>query len=372
MPNKRIFLSPPHISKNEQKYVQEAFDLNWIAPMGKNVNEFEQAIQSYLKEEVFVTALNSGTSALHLALILLGIKKGDTVLCQSFTFCGSANPILYQGAKPIFIDSETETWNLCPKLLEKAIFEENKKGNQPKALILVHLYGMPAKLNEILAICNQHKIILIEDGAESLGSQYNGKKCGTFGQYGILSFNGNKIITTSSGGALVTRTNQNNEKAKFLSSQAKENTLHYEHKELGYNYRMSNILAGIGRGQMEVLEERINQKRDIFSYYKKELEPLDYQFLKEPENAFSNRWLSTMICPSNRIKNEIIKTLEKNNIESRPLWKPMHLQPLYKNQTAYTNGTSGNLFDNGICLPSGTALTKNELDFIVQAIKKVK
>ncbi len=372
MSKDRIFLSPPHMGETEMKYIKEAFNSNYIAPIGLNINEFEMALQNYLKQDIFATAVNSGTAAIHLALILAGVQTRDFVFCQSFTFCGSVNPVLYQGAIPIFIDSEAETWNLCPVLLEKAIIEQAKKGIKPKTLILVHLYGMPAKLKEIAQICDQYNITIIEDAAEALGSMYNQQACATFGNYGILSFNGNKIITTSAGGALITRNKETAQKALFLSTQAKEKTLYYEHKTLGFNYRMSNVIAGIGRGQMQVLEERIEQKRRVFLYYKNTLQEHGFKFLEEPKETFSNRWLTCMVCETEEIKIKIIKILEENNIESRPLWKPMHQQPLYKNNISYINGISENLFNKGICLPSGTNLTENELDRIIDLVKKVK
>ncbi len=370
MKEERIYLLPPHMEGNEMQYIQEAFDLNWIAPVGNNIDNFEFELENYLKPDSNVAVLNSGTSAIHLALVLAGVKQNDFVLCQSFTFCGTANPILYLGANPIFVDSEKETWNICPKLLEEAIIEENKKGNFPKALVLVHLYGVPAKLKEIIFICKKYAILIIEDAAEALGSTYNQIQCGTFGEYGILSFNGNKIITTSAGGALITKTKEEKNRAIFLATQAKEDFLHYEHKTIGFNYRMSNILAGIGRGQLAILEKRIEKKREIFNFYKSKLENIGFKFLEELEGSKSNRWLTCMVCETEEQKNNIIHQLQKNDIESRPLWKPMHLQPLFLKNTAYKNGTSQELFEKGICLPSGTNLSNEQLDRIINIILK--
>jgi dTDP-4-amino-4,6-dideoxygalactose transaminase len=366
----KIWLSSPHLGDAEQKYVQEAFNTNWIAPLGPNVNGFETDIQNYTGSHC-VSALSSGTAAIHLALILLNVKAGDEVLASSFTFSATINPIRYQGATPILIDSEPETWNMSPELLEKAIKDRLAKGKKPKAIIPVHLYGMPAKIEEIMAIAQQYKIPVIEDAAEALGSKINDKHAGTYGEMGIYSFNGNKIITTSGGGALVSNTPEYCQKATFLATQARDAAPHYQHSQIGYNYRMSNVVAGIGRGQMEVLPDRIKARRANYDYYKKTLSNLPIQFVNEPEGYFSNRWLTTILTDSYEIREKIRKTLESENIESRPLWKPMHLQPVFKDAPAYTNDVSENLFEKGLCLPSGSNLTQNDLERITTIIKQV-
>lgn len=366
----KIWLSSPHMGGDELKYIHEAFDTNWIAPLGPNVNGFEKDLEKYLKKDVKVAALSSGTAAIHLALIQLGVKAHDTVLCQSMTFSASANPITYLGANPIFIDSETDTWNMDPELLENAIKAEIINGHKPKAIIIVHLYGMPAKLDDIIAIANKYSIPVIEDAAEALGSKYKGHMCGTFGDFGILSFNGNKIITTSGGGALVSHDEQTKEETVFLSTQSRDQAPHYQHSKIGYNYRMSNIIAGIGRGQMKVLKDRITQRRKNFIYYKKHLSDLPIAFLKEPEDAYSNRWLTTILTDSYETREKVRLALEKENIESRPLWKPMHLQPVFTNTKAYLNGRSELLFEKGLCLPSGSNLTESQLDRIIHTIRK--
>jgi len=366
----KIWLSSPHMGGSEQKYVQEAFDTNWIAPLGPNVNEFENSLQNYLGEDKYVAALNSGTAALHLSLLLAGIKNGDAVICQSFTFSASANPIVYLGATPVFVDSEKDTWNMCPVQLEKAIKNEIEKGRKPAAIIIVHLYGMPAKMNEIIQIANKYKISLIEDAAEALGSSYNGKKCGTFGNFGILSFNGNKIITTSGGGALVCNDEKSKEKAVFLATQARDEAIHYQHSEIGYNYRMSNVCAGIGRGQMEVLPNHIQSRRSMHNFYDQLFRGIkEVCILKEPNNEFfSNHWL-TAILFDNYERREVFRLyLEKENIESRPLWKPMHLQPVFEEYPFYGNGISENLFSRGLCLPSGSNLTNSDRERIKEQI----
>ncbi|MFC2152096.1 DegT/DnrJ/EryC1/StrS family aminotransferase [Bacteroidota bacterium] len=369
----KIWLSSPHMSGKEQKYIEEAFDTNWIAPLGPNVDGFEQDIQNYLNVN-HVAALSSGTAAIQLALILLNVKPGDEVICQSFTFSASANPIVYQGATPIFIDSEKETWNMDPQLLETAIKDRISKGKKPKAIIVVHLYGMPAKLEDIITIANKYEISIIEDAAEALGSSYKGQKLGSFGKFGILSFNGNKIITTSGGGALVSNECEAINKARFLATQARDEAPHYQHSEIGYNYRMSNILAGIGRGQMEVIKNRVEQRRSVNQFYHDLLDnQFGVSFLHEPDkNFFSNYWLSTILIDpikTNGITNESLKAaMEYENIECRPLWKPMHLQPVFKASPSYLNGVSENLFNTGLCLPSGSNLTKTELDRIKEAL----
>jgi dTDP-4-amino-4,6-dideoxygalactose transaminase len=360
------------MSGNELKYVEEAFNDNWIAPVGKNVDEFENALRDYL-DIPHVIALNSGTAALHLALINLGVEPGDEVIVSTFTFVGSVNPIIYQSATPIFVDNETETWNMDPEKLEEAIKDRLKKGRKPKAIILVHLYGMPAKIEEILDISTRYDIPVIEDAAESLGSKYKGKHLGTFGEMGILSFNGNKIITTSGGGALISNDKKYTDHALFLAMQAKNKTSHYEHTDVGFNYRMSNISAGIGRGQMEVLNERIRQRRANFEFYYNELK--DYpgiEFLQENGTGFSNFWLTTMLVKKNGSTSEQIRiALEKENIEARPLWKPMHLQPIFREYPFYGNGTSKGLFNKGLCLPSGSNLTQEDKRRIVDTIHHV-
>ncbi|MEY8848952.1 DegT/DnrJ/EryC1/StrS family aminotransferase [Psychroserpens sp. XS_ASV72] len=366
----KIWLSSPHMSGSEQSYIQTAFDTNWIAPLGPNVNGFESDIQNYLSDNSFVSALSSGTAALHLALIILDVKQGDEVICQSKTFSASANPIVYQGATPVFIDSEEETWSMSPELLEEAINDRIKKGKKPKAIIAVHLYGMPYKVEEIHNIAKAYNIPVIEDSAESLGSTYKGKKCGTFGDIAILSFNGNKIITTSGGGALVTKNEEWRQKATFLATQARENAVEYHHKSIGYNYRMSNILAGIGRGQMKVIDERVKARRKNHDTYKSEFKDIkELTFLNEPKDAFSNRWLSCILTPSEEVREGIRLRLLEDNIESRPLWKPMHLQPVFKSCPSYINGVSDDLFEKGLCLPSGSNLTENEINRVISAIK---
>jgi dTDP-4-amino-4,6-dideoxygalactose transaminase len=356
---------------NERKYVDEAFDTNWIAPLGPNVNGFEKDIKTYLGHTKQVAALSSGTAAIHIALQLLGVSKDDEVLCQSFTFSASANPILYQGARPIFIDSEKDTWNMCPELLEIAIKDRIEKYKKPKAIVAVHLYGMPYKANEINAIANKYNIPVIEDSAEALGSSYFGQACGTLSDMGILSFNGNKIITTSGGGALVVNSIEERDKAVFLSTQARDNAPHYEHSNIGYNYRMSNVLAGIGRGQMEVIDDRVAARRSNFDFYKKQLEPFkSIGFLEEPVGLISNRWITCILTDSYSKREHIRLALEADDIESRPLWKPMHMQPVFKNCIHYTNGISETLFEKGLCLPSGSNLSQGELDRIIDIIKK--
>lgn len=365
----KIWLSSPHMSGNEQSYIKEAFDTNWVAPLGPNVDGFENDLQFYLKEDKQVAALVSGTSALHLSLIILGVEHGDEVICQSKTFSASANPIVYQGATPIFVDSEKETWNICPDQLEIAIKDRIAKGNKPKAIIAVHLYGMPYKVDEVNRVATKYDIPIIEDSAESLGSQYNGQNCGTFGDMAILSFNGNKIITTSGGGALVTRTEEQKQKAVFLATQARDKAPHYLHSHIGYNYRMSNIIAGIGRGQMSILDSHVASRRSNHEYYKKAFNHIDkITFLQEPEGHFSNRWLSCILLDSKSTREGLRLALEKENIESRPLWKPMHQQPVFKDAPSYLNGVSDELFEKGLCLPSGSNLTEVELNSVVSAI----
>jgi dTDP-4-amino-4,6-dideoxygalactose transaminase len=357
------------MSGEEQTYIKEAFDTNWVAPLGPNVNGFEKDLESYLKEDRHVAALASGTSALHLSLILLGVTTGDEVICQSKTFSASANPIVYQGATPIFVDSEADTWNICPIQLEIAIKDRITKGKKPKAIIAVHLYGMPYKVDEIHKIAKKYEIPVVEDSAESLGSHYKGQNCGTFGDLSILSFNGNKIITTSGGGALVARTENHKKQAVFLATQARDNAPHYQHSHIGYNYRMSNIVAGIGRGQMTILDSHVEKRRSNHElYFNTFKDNNQITFLQEPEGHFSNRWLSCILLDSFETREGLRLALEKENIESRPLWKPMHQQPVFKDAPSYLNGVSDELFNRGLCLPSGSNLSKEELDRVISAI----
>ena len=369
---KKIWLSSPHMGTHEQEFVKEAFDTNWIAPLGPHVIGFEKDISNYVGKDIHVTALSSGTAAIHLGLALLGVGKGDEVLCQSFTFSASANPIVYLGAKPVFVDSEKDTWNISPELLEEAIVERLKLGKKPKAIIAVHLYGMPYKVEAIKKIASSYEIPVIEDSAEALGSSYHGEKCGNFGDIAILSFNGNKIITTSGGGALLSKDKKITEKALYLATQARDNAEHYQHSEIGYNYRLSNVLAGIGRGQMCVLADRVEARRNNYKFYQMELGSFEaISFLKEPDGLFSNRWLSCILTPSFEIREKIRLALLEQNIESRPLWKPMHLQPVFQDAPAYVNGLSQDLFARGLCLPSGSNLERQELERTTQIIKNV-
>ncbi|MEC4050893.1 aminotransferase class I/II-fold pyridoxal phosphate-dependent enzyme [Flavobacterium sp. SUN046] len=370
MSNSKIWLSSPHMGGGEQKYVQEAFDTNWVAPLGPNVVGFEQDLEKYLGNDVFVGALSSGTAALHIALILLGVKRDDEVICQSMTFSASANPIVYQGAIPVFVDSEKETWNMCPNALEDAIKDRVAKGKTPKAIIAVHLYGMPFKADEIRAVADKYGIPIIEDSAEALGSSYKGQNCGTFGDISILSFNGNKIITTSGGGAIVTKTQAQKDKAVFLSTQARDNAPHYQHSEIGYNYRMSNICAGIGRGQMEVLDKHIDLRRAMHDFYIEVFKNVEgVTVFSEPNTDFySNHWLSAILIDPKTFKNktreDLRVALEIDNIESRPLWKPMHLQPVFEGCNYYGGIVSETLFENGLCLPSGSNLSDEDRKII--------
>ena len=377
MRSNHIYLSLAHMSGGEQKYIQEAFDTNWVVPLGPNVNGFEHDLENFLGENKKVIALSSGTAAIHLALIQLGVQTGDEVICQSFTFAASANPITYLGAKPVFVDSEPETWNMSSQFLEEAVL--NRKvitGKYPKAIIPVHLYGMPAKMDEIQGIASKYNIPIVEDAAEALGSEYKGQNCGTFGEFGVLSFNGNKIITTSGGGALVCSTEKQKQKTMFLATQARDEAPHYQHSQIGYNYRLSNVCAGIGRGQMEVLQQRVEIRRKINNFYRnafKDIEGITFQ--TEPTSDFySNYWLTAILVDSektNGITRETIRlACESANIETRPLWKPMHLQPVFANAPFYGDGTSEQLFANGLCLPSGTSLTNEELNRVVSEIKK--
>jgi dTDP-4-amino-4,6-dideoxygalactose transaminase len=380
----KIWLSSPHLGGTEQKYVQQAFDSNWVAPLGPNVDGLEQDLCRYVGVG-HAAALSSGTAALHLSLVMLGVAAGDVVLCQSFTFSASANPIAYQGAIPVFIDSEADTWNMCPDALETAIKDQTAQGKKPKAVIVVHLYGMPAKMDEIIEICNRYDIPLVEDAAEALGATYNGKRMGGFGKLGVLSFNGNKIITTSGGGALVSDDEDLIKQSRFLATQARDAAPHYQHSQIGYNYRMSNICAGIGRGQMEVIDERVAQRRANFDFYVRELSHIDGIGFQASEaiahsdgfapntQYFSNRWLSCMtIDPKIGTDREKIRlSLESLNIETRPLWKPMHLQPVFADAPYYGTDVCEKLFDNGLCLPSGSNLTDNDRTRVLEAILDV-
>lgn len=375
----KIWLSSPHIGSTELQYVNEAFATNWIAPLGPHVNAFEKGLQEETQTKN-AAALSSGTSAIHLALILLGIKSGDPVFCQSITFSASANPIAYQGAIPVFIDSEKDTWNMDPDLLKIALQEASLSGKLPKAIIPVHLYGMPAKINEIISIANEYGVPVIEDAAEALGSNIKKRSCGSFGTFGVLSFNGNKIITTSGGGALLSEDAEMIEKARFLSTQARDAAPHYQHSHIGYNYRMSNVLAGIGRGQLEVLNDRVAARRNNFERYRQYFAKLNnkgfqIQFQEEPVGYFSNRWLTCILVDPTENKGlnrEVIRlAMDAENIETRPLWKPMHQQPVFAGSKSYLNGVSDNLFENGLCLPSGSNLTEEEFSRIFDCLDTI-
>lgn len=375
MENKKIWLSSPHMGGGEMKYIQQAFDENWIAPLGPNVNGFEQDLESFLDEEVYVAVLSSGTAAIHLSLVLLDVKPGDFVICQSLTFSASANPIVYMGATPIFVDSEQETWNLCQKAVEEAIQYGIAQGKKPKAIIAVSLYGMPYQVDEINALSKQYDIPVIEDSAEALGSTYKNRKCGTFGDLCVLSFNGNKIITTSGGGALILKDPAFKKKAVFLSTQAKDDAPHYEHTNIGYNYRMSNICAGVGRGQMEVLADRVAQRRANHERYKRLFANQPHFTLHHEPNSdyFSNHWLSVVLVSENsRISADEIRQLaQEENIETRPIWKPMHLQPIFKDTLYFGGDFSEQCFNRGLCLPSGSNLTEQDFEKIEKLFLKV-
>lgn len=371
--NTKIWLSSPHMGGNEQKYINEAFEENWVAPLGPNVNGFESDLEQFLGGSAKVAVLSAGTAALHLALIECGVVYGDEVICQSMTFSASANPIAYCGGTPVFVDSEPDTWNMCPKALREAVEDRIQKGTKPKAIIVVHLYGMPAKMDEITAIAQEFQIPVIEDAAEALGSTYKGQACGTFGRFGVLSFNGNKIITTSGGGALVCHTQEDKDKTVFLSTQARDNAPHYQHSHIGFNYRMSNIVAGIGRGQMEVLKDRVAARRAMHDFYFDIFKNIEgVTVLSEPGNDFySNHWLSAIIVdPQITGKNRegLRMAFLEDNIESRPLWKPMHLQPVFESSPYYGGKISENLFDNGLCLPSGSNLSDDDRERIATVI----
>jgi len=371
MNSKRILLSPPHMGGTEQTYIAQAFQDNWIAPAGPHIDLFENRLVDFLDEKSQVVALNSGTAAIHLGLQLLGVQKGDVVLCQSLTFIASVNPVLYLGATPVFIGSEKETWNLCSIALEEAILNQLNKGIQPKAILVVHLYGMPAKMNEIITISKKYNIPILEDAAEALGSSYDNQPCGTFGAFGVFSFNGNKIITTSGGGALLCHSEANKKKAIFLASQAKEDAVHYEHTQVGYNYRMSNVAASIGLGQLEVLSEHIQHRKQNYFFYKQLFENLSEVTLhQEPnENFISNHWLTVIQLASFEQREALRLHLEKHNIESRPVWKPMHLQPLFQHYLYFGADLADQLFDNGLCLPSGSSLSEEDKNCIKEAIE---
>ncbi|MDR2475552.1 MAG: DegT/DnrJ/EryC1/StrS family aminotransferase [Bacteroidales bacterium] len=371
---KRIYLSSPHLGEREMVYVKEAFDSNWIAPVGENINRFQRQLETYLGNHVEVTALSSGTAAIHLALVMLGVNSGDEVICQSFTFAASVNPILYQHAIPVLIDSEEDTWNMSPEHLERAILHRERKGKKPRAIILVDLFGMPAKMNELITLAQQHEIPVIEDAAEALGSQYDGRACGSFGQMGVLSFNGNKIITCSSGGALVSTNHNYVQQAKFYAGQAKEPGAFYQHSRIGYNYQLSNILAGIGCGQMEVLDARIARRREIKSLYRQELADIEgISFHSEPdERFFSNDWLTVIILDTHKLKAtplQIVETLNRQEIECRPVWNPMHRQPVFADAPYYGSGVCERIFAHGLCLPSGSNLSNEDIQRVAAALK---
>lgn len=373
--HKRLYLSPPHMSGEEIKFVQEAFETNWISPIGPHLNAFEEELAAYCGVG-HCAALSSGTAAIHLALIILGVGQGDEVLCSTFTFSGSCNPIRYQGAVPVFVDSERKSWNIDPDLFEEAIQDRIRKGKKPRAAIVVHLYGMPARIREIMAIARRYEIPVIEDAAEALGSRYEGKKLGSFGDIGILSFNGNKIITTSGGGALLSDNAQWVAEAKYLATQARDKAPHYQHSKIGYNYRLSNVCAGIGRGQLKVIDARVEKRREIFAYYKDALQGIGaISFQPETPNGYSNRWLTCLQVQSTEgsslTPDKIRLALEQENIESRPLWKPMHLQPVFEGCLCYGGKVSEGLFENGLCLPSGSSMTEEELERVSGIVKGV-
>lgn len=373
--NKRIWLSLAEMGGEEQNYIKEAFETNWVAPLGPNVDAFEKVLTDYLGYQKHVVALSSGTAAIHLALLQLGVGQGDEVICQSFTFAASANPIKYLGAEPVFIDSEASTWNMNPVFLEKAVQDRlDKTGRKPKAIIPVHLYGMPANMDAITEIADKYQIPVLEDAAEALGSLYKGRKCGTFGDFACLSFNGNKIITTSGGGALVCPKKESATKTLFYATQARDKAMHYQHSEIGYNYRMSNVCAGIGRGQMQVLDKHVARRRAIHQYYVDHLSGLPgVSFLNNPSAAYqSNYWLTCVLVDpdiAGFTREELCDVMEKENIETRPLWKPLHLQPVFSNNAFYGDGTSEKLFESGLCLPSGSGLQNEDLDRVVQVLR---
>ncbi len=363
------------MSGKEQDFIREAFDTNWVVPLGPNVNAFEEELKHFVGQNKEVVALSAGTAAIHLGLIQLGVSTGDEVICQSFTFCASANPVAYQGATPVFIDSEEDTWNMDPALLEEAIKDRiAKTGKKPKAILPVHLYGMPARIDEICAIASKYDIPVLEDAAEALGSEFKGQKCGTFGTFGVLSFNGNKMITTSGGGALIVPDEAAKKQTMFYATQAREPFPHYQHEKIGYNYRMSNICAGIGRGQMTVLEDHIAHHRHVHNLYAKAFEGVEGITLKSnPDDRFNaNYWLSTILIDPEKTGtnyDEVRVQLDAKGIETRPLWKPMHLQPVYANNPRYVNGISERLFNMGLCIPAGPWVTDEDVAYIVEQIK---
>lgn len=374
MSNNKIWLSLAHMGGHEQQFIQEAFDTNWVVPLGPNVNGFEDDLRKFLNDDVHVVALSSGTAALHLALVQLGVKRDDEVICQSFTFAASANPIAYLGATPVFVDSEPETWNMSPVHLREAIKDRiQQAGKKPKAIIPVHLYGMPAKMDEIMAIANEYEIPVLEDAAEALGSEYKGKKCGTFGEFACLSFNGNKMITTSGGGALVCRTEEEAKRTMFFATQARDDAPHYQHSHIGYNYRMSNICAGIGRGQMMVLDEHVARRREIHAIYKKRFSEIKgVTVFDNPSTDYhSNHWLTCILVDAREAgfsREDIRLKMEAENIETRPLWKPMHLQPVFAEAPYYGDDTAEKLFNDGLCLPSGSSLTDDDIERVIGVV----
>ncbi|WP_305793597.1 DegT/DnrJ/EryC1/StrS aminotransferase family protein [Jeotgalicoccus sp. S0W5] len=372
----RILLSSPHMGGAEQKYVQEAFDTNWIAPLGNNVNQFENQVKEFTGSKS-ACALSSGTAGIHIALDILGVGQGDIVFCSSLTFIASANPIVYLGAKPVFIDSDLESWNMSPVALERAFRAYEAKGNLPKAVVVVNLYGQSARMDKILEICNRYNVPVIEDAAESLGAKYKGKMSGTFGKFGVYSFNGNKIITTSGGGMIISDDEEKIQKALKKATQSRDQAIHYQHSEVGYNYRLSNISAGIGRGQMEVLDQRIDEKREIFNRYSDALKDINgIEMMPEMEDTYHNRWLSTMTVDPEMLgvtALEIVEYLGENNIEARPVWKPMHMQPVFEDCEYFSEETDNSkyLYENGICLPSDTKMTEEQQKFVIEKIKEV-
>ncbi|MEK4555297.1 aminotransferase class I/II-fold pyridoxal phosphate-dependent enzyme [Jeotgalicoccus sp. FSL K6-3177] len=376
MEESRILLSSPHMGGTEEKYVQEAFDTNWIAPLGNNVNEFENQVKVFTGSNA-ACALSSGTAGIHIALDLLGVQQDDVVFCSSLTFIASANPILYLGAEPVFIDSDLESWNMSPIALEKAFKAYKERGKMPKAVVIVNLYGQSAKMDELMAICDKYNVPVVEDAAESLGATYKGKMSGTFGKFGIFSFNGNKIITTSGGGMIVSDDEEMIQKALKKATQARDQAVHYQHSEVGYNYRLSNISAGIGRGQMEVLEQRVNEKREIFDRYESALGAIEgIDMMPELEDTYHNRWLSTMTVDSEKLgvtALEIVEHLAQSNIEARPVWKPMHIQPLFVECDYFSESEDNSkyLYENGICLPSDTKMTVNQQELVISQINEL-
>ena len=373
--SKRILLCLAHMSGNEQKFINEAFDTNWVVPLGPNVNAFEEDLEQFLGEDKHVAALSAGTAAIHLGLVLLGVGKGDEVICQSFTFSASANPVVYQGATPVFVDSEPGSWNMSPELLDEAIRDRiAKTGRKPKAIVAVHLYGMPAMIDEIMEVAARYDIPVLEDAAEALGSEYGGQQCGTFGAYGALSFNGNKMITTSGGGAIVCPTAEKKQRATFFATQAREPFPYYQHEHIGYNYRMSNICAGIGRGQMTVLCDHIAHHRHVADLYQAAFVDLDGITLhtNPSEKQQSNYWLNTITVDADKCgidADTLRQRLDAKGIETRLLWKPLHLQPVFADSPKYVNGVSERLFGCGLCLPSGPMVSDEDVEYIVNEIK---